>query len=49
MLSWPNSPLLVILHFFDSDELFGEEYDALEKDEGVEVNSAPRLGRYGIS
>jgi hypothetical protein len=25
MLSWPNSPLLVTLHFIDLNELFGEE------------------------
>jgi hypothetical protein len=32
MLSWPNSPLLVLLHFVDPNVLSGEEDDVLEED-----------------
>jgi hypothetical protein len=33
MLSWPNSPLLVLLQFVDPNVLFGDENVPLEEDE----------------
>jgi hypothetical protein len=37
MLSWPNSPLLVMLQFVDANVLSREEHDALEEDESRET------------
>jgi hypothetical protein len=33
MLSWPNSPLLVLLHFVDSSALCGSEHEPLQEGE----------------
>jgi hypothetical protein len=37
MLSWPNSPLLVLLQFVDPNVLTGEEDEPLEEDEARET------------
>jgi hypothetical protein len=37
MLSWPNSPLLVMLEFVDANVLNRDEHEALEEDESRET------------
>jgi hypothetical protein len=37
MLSWPNSPLLVMLQFVDPNVMNGDEHDALEEDHSRET------------
>jgi hypothetical protein len=37
MLSWPNSPLLVMLQFVDPNVLSGDEHDALEEGQSRET------------
>jgi hypothetical protein len=51
MLSWPNSPLLVMLHFVGPNVLYGDEDDSLEEGEmrGTLLHDVSLLADPGVN